>query len=83
MVPQRERRNRNFLEVLSSLISGRSFIRMDNANSIATKLRKKLFWMEGRSPDIRTNIFISAKEKEESKIQQTPLFFCVIIHLLS
>ena len=78
MVPQRERSSKNFLDVPSSLISGFSFHKIERANSIATKLRKKLFWMEGRSPLIRTNIFISAKEKEESRMQQTPLFFCVM-----
>ncbi len=78
-MPHIERSNRNFFESRSSLISGRSFSRMIRAKSIATKLRKKLFWIEGRSPDRRTNIFMRAKEKEESRIQQTPLFFCVIV----
>ena len=31
----------------------------------ATRFRKKLFWMDGRSPDMRTNIFIKAKKNAE------------------
>lgn len=82
-VPQKERRKRYFLEAPSSLIVGRSFRRINRAKSIATKLRKKLFWTEGKSPERWTNKFISAKEKEESRIQQTPLFFCDIQDFLS
>ena len=49
------------MEVPSSLIVGRSFRRINRAKSIATKLRKKLFSIDGRSPASRTIIFISAK----------------------
>jgi hypothetical protein len=35
------------------------------AKKNATKLRKKLFWIEGRSPDSLTNIFIKAKKNAE------------------
>jgi hypothetical protein len=38
------------------------------AKKDATKLRKKLFWIEGRSPDILTNIFIRAKKNAEQMI---------------
>ena len=60
-MPQKERRKRYFLEAPSSLIVGRSFRRINRAKSIATKLRKKLFSIDGRSPASRTIIFISAK----------------------
>ena len=45
------------------------------------EITEKLFWTEGKSPERWTNKFISAKEKEESRIQQTPLFFCDISRL--
>lgn len=47
------------------------------------EITEKLFWTEGKSPERWTNKFISAKEKEESRIQQTPLFFVTFQDFLS
>ena len=62
---------------------GRSRYKITAAKISATKLRKKLFCMEGRSPESRTNKFIKAKKKDDAVMHKIPFCFCVIIKLLS
>ena len=49
--------------------------KMRNAKIAATKLRKKLFCIDGRSPASRTKAFIQAKQKAERRIQKIPFVF--------
>ena len=51
---------------------------MMQAKIAATKFRKKLFCIEGRSPDIRTNIFMSAKQNADMIMYKIPLY-CLLI----
>lgn len=42
---------------------------------MATKFLKKLFSIDGKSPDRRTNMFIVAKQKADVNMQRIPLYF--------
>ena len=46
-----------------------------NAKKNAIRLRKKLFCTDGRSPAIRTNMFINAKKNAEHMMRRIPLYF--------
>ena len=48
---------------------------IESAKKKATRFRKKLFWMEGRSPERRTNRFMQEKQKAEQIIKRIALFF--------
>ena len=46
------------------------------ADSAATRLRKKLFCIDGRSPAKCTNILINAKQNADSTRQAIPRYSC-------
>ena len=50
-----------------------------SAKKNAIRLRKKLFCTDGRSPAIRTNMFISAKKNAEHMIYMIPIYFLLFI----
>jgi hypothetical protein len=54
-----------------------------NAMTAATKLRKKLFSIAGRSPDSFKNNAIRAKEKADSMMHIIPRFLSFITRLYS
>jgi hypothetical protein len=56
---------------------------MINAMTTATKLRKKLFSIAGRSPDSFKNNAIRAKEKADSMMHIIPRFLSFITRLYS
>ena len=47
------------------------------ANNNAIRLRKKLFCIEGKSPERRTKVFIRAKKNAAVSIQRMP--FCLLV----
>ena len=51
-----------------------------SAKKKATKFRKKLFWIEGRSPDSLTHRFINAKKKAEASMHRMP--FTVLLFII-
>ena len=62
-----------------------SFNKITHAKIAATKFRKKLFCIDGRSPAIRTNRFMSAKQNADTTMYKIPLYFLFIklLHLFS
>ena len=75
IVPKIERANRigRFFLWKENFSSERSSITKAKIN--ATRLRKKLFCMDGRSPDSLTNRFIKAKKKADIRMNKMPLLF--------
>lgn len=82
-MPKKARQNRWRFDLGVKVTLGRSRYKITAAKSSATKLRKKLFCIEGRSPESRTNKFIKAKKKDDAVMHKIPFCFCVIIKLLS
>lgn len=82
-MPKNARQNRWRFALGVKVTFGRSRYKITAAKISATKLRKKLFCMEGRSPESRTNRFIKAKKKDDAVMHKIPFCFCVIIKLLS
>ena len=82
-MPANARQNRCSFALGVKDTFGRSRYKITAAKINATKFRKKLFCMEGRSPESRTNRFIKAKKKDDAVIHKIPFCFCVIIKLLS
>ena len=56
---------------------------MTSAKIKAIKLRKKPFSAVGRSPESRTNIFISAKHSADNIIKSIPKFFLLIFKIFA
>ena len=52
---------------------------MNPAKPAATRFLKKLFCTAGKSPDRRTKVFISAKQKAAMRIQRIPFCLCFMI----
>lgn len=48
------------------------FSSMQNAKINATRFLKKLFCIEGKSPDSRTNAFINVKQNADASMQSMP-----------
>ncbi len=48
-------------------------IRRTAAKMTATKLRKKLFWIDGRSPESLTNRLMSEKKAADAMMRRIPL----------
>lgn len=82
-MPKKARQNRWRFAFGVKVTLGRSRYKITAAKIKATKLRKKLFCMEGRSPESRTNRFIKAKKKDDAVMHKIPFCFWVIIKLLS
>lgn len=58
------------------------FLIIMNAKKNAIRLRKKLFCTDGKSPAIRTNMFIKAKKNAEHMMQIIPKYFLFFSFLI-
>lgn len=75
--PQRSRRGTQYQKRQRSLFGRKqpcSRRSIASANNSATRFRKKLFWINGRSPESRTKAFIHAKQNADKMMQIMP--FC-------
>lgn len=70
-----ERTRRGPMELFVTVKGTLFFTMMTSAKIMAIKFLKKLFCIEGRSPDSRTKRFIQEKQKAEQIIKKIPRFF--------
>ena len=74
MVPAHERISRYLIFSFFPENLPPSFFKRTNAKNSATRFRKKLFCVDGKSPAILTNAFINAKQNADIMINKIPLY---------